>query len=79
MINQVRLRNFRNPPVYKYGYQVARSHQKAILIDEQEGNHKWQDSKDLEISQLMDYTTFDVLGLGAPIPDGYTKIPCHMV
>ena len=27
----------------------------------------------------MDYNTFESLGKGAPIPEGYTKIPCHMV
>ena len=27
----------------------------------------------------MDYDTFKDLGKGAPIPDGYTKIPCHIV
>jgi hypothetical protein len=79
MVNQVRLKNFRNRPRYKYGYQVPRNHDEAVLIDEREGNTKWQDSEDLEIYQLMEYNTFDILDAGSSVPHGYTKIPCHMV
>ena len=79
MANQVRLRNYRNRPRYKYGYQVPRSHEEAVFIDEKNGNRKWQDSEDLELQQLLDYDTFIDKGLGAPIPEGYKKIPCHMV
>ena len=63
MINQVRLRNFRNAPRYKYGFQVPRNHQEALLIDEREGNSKWIDSERLEIQQLHEYDTFKNLGL----------------
>ena len=38
MANQVRLRNYRNRPRYKYGFQVPRSHEEAVLIDEKNGN-----------------------------------------
>ena len=74
MINQVRLKNFRNKPL-----QVPRSHEEAVLIDEREGNTKWQHSEELEIAQLFEYNTFESLGVGAPIPEGYKKIPCHIV
>ena len=43
------------------------------------GNTKWQDAAKLEIAQLNDYEVYKDLGKGAPIPDGYQKIPCHMV
>ena len=79
MINQAKLRNYRRRPVYKYGYQVPRDHEEAVFIDEKNGNTKWQDSEVLERQQLQDYNTFRDLGLGAPIPEGYQKIPCHMV
>ena len=78
-INQVRLKNNRNRPRYKYGYQVPRDHNEAMLIDEKNGNDKWAKSEELELSQIVDYDTFKSLGIGAPIPEGYTKIPCHMV
>ena len=79
LINQVRLKNFRNRPRYKYGHQVPRSHHEAVLIDEREGNRRWQDAEELELKQLFEYDTFKDLGLGAPVPEGYKKIPCHMV
>ncbi len=41
MANQAKLRSFRNKPVYKYGYQVPRTHQEAMFIDEKAGNDKW--------------------------------------
>ncbi len=79
MANQVKLKNSRMMPVYKYGEQVPRNHREAVLIDERNGNTRWQDSEELEVSQLMGYDSFKSLGKGAPIPEGYTKIPCHFV
>ena len=79
MVNQTRLKNYRNKPVYKYGVQVPRSHQEAVLIDQRNGDTKWQDSEDLEVNQLLDYDSFESLGKGAPIPEGYKKIPYHFV
>ena len=61
MINQTRLKNFRNRPKYKYGFQVPHNHQEAVLIDEREGNTKWQDSEVLEINQIKEYDTFEDL------------------
>jgi hypothetical protein len=49
------------------------------MIDEKNGNTDWQDAEDLEISQLMEYKSFKSLSIGAPIPEGYKKIPCHFV
>ena len=79
MAHQAKLKNFRNKPVYMYGYQVPRNHAEAVFIDEKNGNTKWQDAEKLEISQLNEYDTFKSLGLGAPIPEGHQKIPCHMI
>jgi hypothetical protein len=79
MVNQAWLKNFRNQPVYKYGRQVPRNHAKAVMIDEKNRNTDWQDAGDLEISRLMEYKSFESLGVGAPIPEGYKKIPCHFV
>ena len=77
--NQVRLKNYRNRPVYMYGYQVPRDYDEAMLIDEKNGNDKWQQSIALEMSQHEEYETFENLGKGTPIPEGHTKIPCHFV
>ena len=79
MINQTRLRNYRRKPVYKYGYQVPRDHDEAMFIDNKNGNTKWADSEALELQQLKDYDTFHSIGYKAPVPEGYTKIPCHIM
>jgi Reverse transcriptase (RNA-dependent DNA polymerase) len=79
MVNQAKLKTNRTRPVYKYGYQVPRHHEEAVKIDEKYGNTKWQDAERLEIQQLFEYEAFEDKGLGAPIPEGYTKIPCHFV
>ena len=79
MINQARLKNLRNKPVYKYGYQVPRNHAEAVYLDERNGNTLWQDAEKLEIQQLLDYECFDNRGKGAPIPRGYKRIPLHFV
>ena len=79
MINQARLKNLRQKPVYKYGFQVPRNHEEAMFIDAKNGNTKWRDAEKLEIDQLFEYECFDDLGKGAPIPEGYKKIPCHFV
>jgi hypothetical protein len=38
-----------------------------------------EDTEKVEIRQLKDYNTFRDLGLGAPRPEGYIMIPCHLV
>jgi hypothetical protein len=79
MINQTRLKANRTKPVYKYGFQVPRNHAEAVKIDEKYGNSKWIDAEQLEIKQLMEYKSFEDLGVGARIPEGHTKIPVHFV
>ena len=55
MINQVRLKNFRNRPRYKYGFQVPRDYKEALELDRRNKNSKWKDAIDLELGQIMDY------------------------
>jgi len=79
MANQAKLKSFRNRPIYKYGEQIPRNHAEAIWLDEKNGNTRWQDAEKTEINQLLSYNSFEDLGLGAPIPEGYKKIPGHFV
>ena len=55
------------------------SHRQALWIDEKTSNTKWVDSEKLEIGQLKEYVSSKSLGKGAPVPDGYTLIPCHFI
>ena len=48
MINQAKLRSYREGPVYMYGYQVPRNHEEAVRLDIANGNTKWQDAERLE-------------------------------
>lgn len=79
MANQVKLRNYRNRPIYKYGVQVPRDHNEALWLDEKNGNTRWADAEKLEIQQLLSYHSFEDLGIGTPTPEGYQRIPCHFV
>jgi hypothetical protein len=79
MIHQAKLKNFRNRPIYQDGFQVPRNHEEAVFINNKAGNTKWQDAEKLEITQFFEYDTFRDMGKGTAIPEGYQKIPCHMV
>ena len=79
MANQAKRRSHCNQPKYKYRVQVPRSHEEAAWIDTKDGNTKWQDSERTKINQLDEYSTFEDLGIGTKTPEGYKKIPCHMV
>ena len=79
MANQAKIRNHRRLPKYKFGIQVPRNHDEAMMIDARDGNTKWRDAEKLEVTQLDDYESFNDLGKGADIPDGCTKIWCHFV
>ena len=52
MLNQAKLRSFRTSPWYKYGFQVPKNHNEAMALDEKNGNTKWEDLEQLELSVL---------------------------
>ena len=39
----------------------------------------WQDSIDLELGQLNEYSTFEDYGKVAALPHGYQMIHCHLI
>ena len=63
----------------KCGPQVPRSHNKVLLIDEMNGNTKWQQSEELEMKQLMECKAFKSLGIGDDTREGHKKISCHFM
>ena len=79
LVNQAKLRSFRTTPVYMYGYQVPRNHEQAMELDRKNGNTKWRDSEILELSQVLDYGTFNDMGKYVRAPAGYKKIKVHFV
>jgi len=86
MLKQSQLRQRNTSPIWLYGYQVPRNHREAVEIDERNGNTKWQDAEQLEISLLLEYSTFIDKGKANYVdkgvtnaPDGYKRIRCHMI
>eukprot|EP00984_Skeletonema_dohrnii_P037462 scaffold39546_cov344-Skeletonema_dohrnii-CCMP3373.AAC.1 len=81
MINQAKLKSYRDTPVYMYGVKVPRNHEQAIQFDLENGNTEWQDAEKKEIDQMFEYSVFDDRGhksVATP-PAGYKKIRLHMV
>ena len=87
MIHQAKRKKFSKAPVYQYGYQVPRTHNEAVQIDQRNGNTKWQDAEKLELSQHENYGTFSDLGKAnignkgtvENAPPGHKKIRVHWV
>ena len=79
MANQAKLRSFNSAPRYKYGYEVPRTYDQAVRLDQRNANTKWQDATKTEMAQLDEYDTFKDLGKDAKPPDGYKKIRVHLV
>ncbi len=49
------------------------------MLDEENGNHLWEEAINAEIAQLMEYSTFRDLGYAAATPEGYQRIQCRLV
>ncbi|MFA9289401.1 MAG: reverse transcriptase domain-containing protein, partial [Weeksellaceae bacterium] len=79
MINQAKLQSYRREPFWKFGVLVPRTHSQAVEIDMKNGDTKWQDAEETEMSQLSEYQTFIDKGKGGQAPAGYKKIRCHMI
>ena len=81
MLNKVKQTSYKHAPVYMYGHRVPRNHDEAMELDRLNKNNKWAKSEELEVSQLMEYSTFKSLGHKSTTkpPDGYKRITLHMV
>ena len=75
--NQAKLRSYNSAPKFKYGFEVPRDYRQAMWLDKRNGNTKWAEATNLEMTQLEDYSTFK--DVGKTIPDGYKKIRVHLV
>ena len=62
-----------------FGFQVPRNYAEALILDERNGNTRWQDCTDLEHQQLQEYDTFRDLGENGKTPQGYKKIRTHLI
>jgi hypothetical protein len=60
--------------VFKFAIEIPCDFEDTELFDRKNGNSLWSYARALETKQLLEYNTFESLGIGAPIPDGYEKI-----
>ena len=81
MVNQAKLRSFNTAPRYKYGYEVPRTYDQAMRLDERNKNTLWKDAVSLEFAQINEYDTFIDKGHHTKVkpPSGYKKIRVHLV
>ncbi|MDJ0828176.1 MAG: reverse transcriptase domain-containing protein, partial [Rhodobacter sp.] len=64
---------------YKFGVRIPRNYQEAIDLDRENGNTLWQDAVQVERDAIQENDTYHSIGIGTPIPQGFTKIPVHFV
>ena len=79
LVNQAMMKSERRSPIFMFGVQVPRNHPEALMLDEKNGNTKWQDSEKKELDQLNEYKTFIDKGIGYRPGKEYTKIRVHFV
>jgi hypothetical protein len=58
---------------------VTKGIKNAIHLGGQNDNYLWQEVSKTELNQLTDYHIFIVLDKGEDVPNGYQKIPYHIV
>ena len=78
LVHQAQLQSFRMRPVFKFGVQVPRNHDQAMMLDQQNGNTLWKEAEQRELAQIDEYETFKDMGVGVH-PKGHKKIRVHMV
>ena len=81
MVNQAKLRSFNTAPRYKYGFEVPRTYDQAMRLDQRNGNTLWADAIVLELVQIDEYDTFLDKGHHTKVaaPNGYKKIRVHLI
>ena len=45
LTHQAQLQSFRMRPIFKFGIQVPRNHEQAMMLDEQNGNSLWKEAE----------------------------------
>ena len=80
-VNQAKLRSYRTAPKYKNGFEVPKTYEEAMRLDEKNGNTKWHDAVILEFSSIDEYKTFIDKGHHTKTspPSGYKKIRVHLI
>jgi hypothetical protein len=78
MVNQAKLRSYNTAPRSKYGFQVPRTYEQALRLDNRNGNTLWENAATLELTQIDDYDTFIDKGHHTKTKP-YKKIRVHLI
>jgi len=62
---------------HKFGIEVLKTVNEALKLDRKNGNTLWADAIAKEMKEVR--IAFNILPDGHVAPNGYQKIPCHMV
>ncbi len=62
---------------HKFGIEVFKTVKEALALDCKNGNTLWADAIAKEIKEVR--IAFNILPDGRSAPNGYQKIPCHMI
>jgi hypothetical protein len=54
MVNQAKLWSYNTAPKYKNGYEIPRTYDQAMKLDENNGNTKWQDAINTKLTQISE-------------------------
>jgi len=64
---------------FKFGVQIPVNASHALYLDKINNNTLWQDAINKELESIKKFKTFRILDKGEKVPDGYVKIPYHIV
>ncbi len=62
---------------HKFGIEVPKTVKEALTLDRKNGNTLWVDAIAKEMKEV--WIVFNILPDGHSAPNGYQKIPCHMI
>ena len=80
LLNQAKLRSYRETKKYKYGFEVPKDWARAMELDKLNGNNKWAEAVKYELGCINSYNVFENVGQNAPkITEGWKQIKVHFV
>ena len=78
MVNQSKLKSYRDIPSYKFRFQVPRNNKEAMELYKENGNTHWGDTEVMELSQIDEYSVLKDLGEYGKSPEGFKSIKVHL-
>ena len=66
-------------PKYKFGVEIPKNGSHALYLDQIHNDNLWQEAINKELDSINEFETFRVLDEGEEIPEGYVKIPYHLI